>query len=80
MGLWDNCVAAADVLAHLHKLGFVRDRSFDTESYIVLMSPPRIVFLKRPNAFGKIALIYVEAVYEDSGLDQPDWELVSCEY
>lgn len=80
MGLWDNCVAAADVLSHLRVLGFVPEPSFDTESYIALVRASSVVLLKRPNAFGKIAVIYVEEVYEDSNLNQPDWELVSCEY
>lgn len=80
MGLWDNCVAAAEVLAHPLAQGYARDSASDTDGYFAFVRTSQNIFLKRPNAFAKIALIYVEEVYEDADLEQPDWELVSCEY
>ena len=79
MGLWDNCVAADDVYAALGRLGFVAHPPSDTESTIAFRSGDVFAFVKRPNVFGKIALIYVESVFDEAGLEQPDWILVSCE-
>lgn len=80
MGLWDNCVSFSDVRSHLLSLAFSQEATFDDEPYLIFRRGRQRLTVKRPNVHGKVPLINIEDAFDEAGLEQPAWALVSCEY